>query len=93
MYHRDIQIGFARVVTDYVVVAFLADVFVLDPYRGKGLGGWLVDVVLSHPELRSIRRWLLGTQDAHGLYQKFGFQEPRPEVLMERLDPDSDSRP
>lgn len=89
LYHRDAQIGFARVVTDHVVIAFLADVFVLEPYRRQGLGRWLVEVVTSHPDLRSIRRWLLGTRDAHELYRRFGFREPTPGVLMERLDPDS----
>jgi GNAT superfamily N-acetyltransferase len=92
LYHLDKQIGFARVVTDYVVIAFLADVFVLEAHRGKGLGRWLVEVVTSLPELRSIRRWLLGTRDAHELYRKFGFREPAPGVLMERVDHESDSR-
>jgi GNAT superfamily N-acetyltransferase len=84
LYHLDGQIGFARVVTDFVVIAFLADVFVLDAYRGQGLGLWLVEVVTDLPELRSVRRWLLGTRDAHELYRKFGFREPTPGVLMER---------
>jgi GNAT superfamily N-acetyltransferase len=92
LYHREAQIGFARVVTDYVVIAFLADVFVLEPYRGRGLGGWLVEVVTGLPELRSVRRWLLGTRDAHGLYRKYGFREPTPGVLLEKLDPESDRR-
>jgi GNAT superfamily N-acetyltransferase len=86
------QVGFARVVTDHVVIAYLADVFVLDAHRGKGLGKWLVATVVSAPELGSIRRWILGTRDAHGLYRRFGFEEPHPGVLMERLDPDSDRR-
>jgi GNAT superfamily N-acetyltransferase len=92
LYHLGVQIGFARVVTDYVVIAFLADVFVIEAHRGEGLGCWLVEVVTSLPELRSVRRWLLGTRDAHELYRKFGFQEPTPGVLMERIDRDSDSR-
>jgi GNAT superfamily N-acetyltransferase len=92
LYHQRTQVGFARIVTDYVVLAFLADVFVLESHRGKGLGTWLVEVATGLPELRPIRRWLLGTRDAHGLYQKFGFAEPRPGVLMEKLDPDSDFR-
>lgn len=90
LYHRNEQVGFARVVTDYVVVAFLADVFVLEPHRGKGLGRWLVEVVTNLPELRPIRRWLLGTRDAHDLYRQFGFDEPKAGVLMERVDADSD---
>ena len=86
------QIGFARVLTDGVVLAFLADVFVLEPYRGKGLGKWLVEVVTRHAGIGPVRRWLLGTRDAHGLYRQVGFAEPAPGVLMERLDPDSDRR-
>jgi GNAT superfamily N-acetyltransferase len=73
-------------------LAFLADVFVAHTYRGLGLGLWLVEVVPSPPELRPIRRWLLGTRDAHELYRKFGFAEPTPGVLMERVDAESDTR-
>lgn len=90
LYHPTGQAGFARVVTDYVVIAYLADVFVLEPHRGKGLGKWLVEVVSGTPELGRIRRWILGTRDAHGLYRQFGFSDPVPGVLMEKLDPDSD---
>lgn len=92
LYHHEKQVGFARVLTDYVVLAFLADVFVLEAHRGKGLGGWMVEVITTLPELRRIRRWLLGTRDAHELYRQFGFGEPRPNVLMERVDPESDRR-
>jgi GNAT superfamily N-acetyltransferase len=90
LYYHEEQVGFARVLTDYVVLAFLADVFVLEAHRGKGLGRWLVEVVTTLPELRRIRRWLLGTRDAHELYRQFGFGEPKPNVLMERVDPESD---
>ncbi len=93
LHHPSGQVGFARVVTDHVVIAYLADVFVLEPHRGKGLGTWLVEVVTGDPELRRIRRWILGTRDAHELYRRFGFAEPRPGVLMERLDPDTDRDP
>jgi GNAT superfamily N-acetyltransferase len=92
LYHGDRQVGFARVLTDYVTLAFLADVFVLEEHRGQGLGVWLIEVVTGVPELAHVRRWLLGTRDAHGLYRKFGFGEPRPGILMERLDPASDQR-
>ena len=92
LYHGEEQVGFARVLTDYVVLAFLADVFVLETHRGRGLGAWLVEVATSLPELRPIRRWLLGTRDAHDLYRKFGFTEPKPGVLMERVDAQSDKR-
>jgi GNAT superfamily N-acetyltransferase len=92
LYHRGAQVGFARVVTDHVVLAYLSDVFVLEALRGRGLAKWLVETVLSVPELRPMRRWLLGTRDAHGLYRRFGFAEPEPGVLMEKMDPASDRR-
>jgi len=90
LYHPGGQVGFGRVVTDYVVIAYLADVFVLEAHRGKGLGGWLVETALGAPELQKIRVWTLGTRDAHELYRRFGFAEQRPGVWMERLDADSD---
>jgi GNAT superfamily N-acetyltransferase len=92
LYHGKAQVGFARVVTDHVVLAFLADVFVLEAHRGRGLGSWLCEVVTGLPALQGVRRWLLGTRDAHGLYRKFGFHDPVPGVLMERVDMDSDTR-
>jgi len=90
LYHPSGQVGFARVVTDHVVIAYLADVFVLEPHRGRGLAKWLVETVLGVPELRRMRRWILGTRDAHSLYRRFGFEEPAPGVLMERFDLASD---
>ena len=90
LYHGDAQVGFARVITDYVTLAFLADVFVLEAHRGKGLGVWLVEVVTSFPELASVRRWHLLTRDAHGLYRKFGFKEPDPTRHLERVNLDSE---
>jgi GNAT superfamily N-acetyltransferase len=92
LHHATGQVGFARVVTDYVVAAYLSDVFVLEAHRGRGLGKWLVETVLGTPELRAIRRWILGTRDAHALYRRFGFTDPHPGVLLERIDPDSDRR-
>jgi GNAT superfamily N-acetyltransferase len=76
------QAGFARVVTDRAVFAYLADVFVLDEHRGRGLGVWLVESVLSHPDLQGMRRIALGTKDAHALYSRFGFGPANPEILM-----------
>ncbi|HEX6386774.1 MAG TPA: GNAT family N-acetyltransferase [Anaerolineae bacterium] len=74
------QVGFARVITDFTTFAYLADVFMLRPYRGQGLGKWLVECMLAHPELQGLRKWTLNTQDAHGLYRRFGFQpNPHPE--------------
>jgi len=75
LYKGSQQIGFARVVTDYATFAWIADVFVLDEYRGQGLGKWLIEVIVSHPRLQGFRRWLLATRDAHELYRRFGFTE------------------
>jgi GNAT superfamily N-acetyltransferase len=76
------QVGFARVVTDRVRFAWLSDVFVLDGHRRKGLGVWLVETVLSHPDLVGVRV-MLGTADAHGLYERFGFSAADPKNVME----------
>ncbi len=67
------QAGFARVVTDRATFAYLCDVFVLAPYRGRGLGVFLMQSVVAHPDLQGLRRFLLATRDAHGLYEKVGF--------------------
>lgn len=75
-----LQVGFARVITDYATLAYLADVFILPDYQGQGLGKWLVATILNHPELQEVRRWALYTKDAHELYRQFGFdaeQEPQ----------------
>ena len=83
------QIGFARVITDRATIAYLGDVFILPGYRGRGLSKWLMECVLSHPDLQGLRRWVLATRDAHGLYKQFGFTPlKRPEVFMERHNPD-----
>jgi GNAT superfamily N-acetyltransferase len=88
------QVGFARVITDYATFAWLADVFILDSARGHGLGKWLVEVILAHPELQGFRRWVLATKDAHGLYRRYGFEElKRPERWMERHDPQTEEKP
>jgi len=78
------QIGFARVITDHATFAYLDDVFILPTVRGLGLSKWLMECILSHPELQGLRRWLLATRDAHGLYAQFGFRPlARPERFME----------
>jgi GNAT superfamily N-acetyltransferase len=77
------QAGFARVVTDCARFAWLADVFVIESHRGTGLGVWLVDTVLSHPDLATVR-FVLGTADAHGLYERFGFEPADPQRIMDR---------
>lgn len=68
-----LQVGFARVVSDFATVAYLGDVFVLEAYRGRGLSKFLMECVTQHPALQGLRRWILLTRDAHGLYQQFGF--------------------
>jgi GNAT superfamily N-acetyltransferase len=83
---RPEQAGFARVITDYSTQARLVDVFILPEHRGRGLGKWLVETVLNHPELRDLPRWTLSTRDAHDLYARFGFRNlARPEMQMERV--------
>jgi GNAT superfamily N-acetyltransferase len=71
------QVGFARVVTDYATFAWIADVFVVQEHRGRGLGKRLVEAILSHGDLKGLRRWMLGTADAHELYRRYGFDELR----------------
>ena len=80
------QAGFARVVTDYATFAWLCDVFVLPAFQGQGLGKWLIGVIVAHPRLQGLRRWVLTTKDAHGLYAQCGFTELHaPERFMERF--------
>ena len=67
------QVGFARVVSDFATIAYLGDVFVLESHRGRGLGKWMMECVVRHPALQGLRRWILLTRDAHGLYSQFGF--------------------
>ncbi len=87
LYKDNEQVGFARVVTDYCTFAWLADVFVVNEYRGRGLSKWLMEVVLDHPALKGMLRWVLATRDAHGLYRQFGFRQmEQPERWMERFD-------
>jgi GNAT superfamily N-acetyltransferase len=81
------QAGFARAVTDGSTFAWLADVFVLEEHRGRGLGVWLVETVLAHPEVSGVRRVMLGTADAHGLYERFGFRPPIEGRMMIRPTP------
>lgn len=84
----DRQIGFARVVTDYARMAWLSDVFVLENFRGRGLGHWLVDTIMAYPPLSGLDRWFLGTADAHEFYRSYGFTEfkdPK-RYMLRRLD-------
>jgi N-acetylglutamate synthase-like GNAT family acetyltransferase len=83
MYKNNKLIGFARLTTDYATFAYLADVFILADYRGKGLSKWLMRFMLTNPEVQGLRRWLLTTKDAHGLYEQFGFiVHDKPERVM-----------
>ncbi len=81
------QVGYARVFSDFAIHAYICDVFILPQYRGRGLSKQLMAAMLAHPELKDVRKWLLKTQDAHGLYRQFGFAEPAiPEWSMERIN-------
>ena len=90
LFHDGVQIGFARVVSDQATFAYLGDVYVEEGFRGRGLSKWLMEVIVSHPDLQGLRRWLLATRDAHGLYEQFGFASLKfPERWMERTAPDA----
>jgi len=81
------QIGFARVVSDFATIAYLGDVFILESHRGLGLSKWMMECIMEHPALQGLRRWILLTRDAHGLYSQFGFTPLKsPERHMERHD-------
>jgi GNAT superfamily N-acetyltransferase len=85
---RGAQLGFARVISDFATIAYVGDVFVLEPHRGGGLGKWLMECIMQHPALQNLRRWILTTRDAHGLYAQVGFTPVKsPERYMERHDP------
>ncbi len=89
LYEGKSQIGFARVISDFATYAYLADVYVLEKYRGQGLAKWLMECIQQHPELVGLRRWSLVTRDAHALYEQFGFTPlAKPEGYMERVVPD-----
>lgn len=83
------QVGFARMITDKATFAYLADVFILEEFRGLGLSKFLVEHIVSHPDLQGLRRIMLATKDAHGLYKRYGFKEIEyPEMLMQIWKPD-----
>jgi GNAT superfamily N-acetyltransferase len=88
VYEGSKQIGLARIVTDYSIFAYLCDVFIHEEYRAHGLGKWLMQAIMEHPELKDVRRWLLATSDAHGLYKQFGFTSiTDPERWMQNFKP------
>ena len=91
VYAEDKQIGVARVISDYSIFAYLCDVFIHEDYRAHGLGKWLIQTILEHPDLREMRRWVLVTNDAHGLYKQFGFtslEDPERWMQMFKLFPE-----
>jgi len=84
VFDEAVQVAFARVITDYATFAYLADVFVIPDYRGRGISKWMVEAIVNDPRLKILRRFLLFTRDAHGLYEKFGFRQmTMPERAME----------
>jgi len=88
LYDGEKQIGLARVVSDYAIFAYLCDVFIHEDYRAHGLGKWLIETVMSHPDLQGLRRWTLATRDAHELYRQFGWDDLQsPDKWMEILHP------
>lgn len=93
VYDGEQQVGFARVVTDYATFAWLADVFVLESHRGRGLGKWLIETVVDCPELQGFRNFILATRDAHGLYERYGGfeQVTEPQKFMRRPRPEPSS--
>ncbi|MEO6733255.1 MAG: GNAT family N-acetyltransferase [Ferruginibacter sp.] len=89
VYDGENQIGFARVITDKAIFGHLADVFIDENYRGQGISKWLMENIMTHPDLQGFRTWTLGTRDAHGLYAKFGFiPVDNPERMMRKYDPE-----
>jgi GNAT superfamily N-acetyltransferase len=83
----DRQVGFARVVTDRATFAYLCDVYLLAPYRGRGLGIWLMDTVRAHPDLSGLRRWLLATRASHPFYERLGWRRADPSLYMDITRP------
>jgi len=95
VYDNANQIGFARVISDFATYAYVADVFILEPYRERGLGKELMASIMAHPDLQDLRRWSLGTRDAQGLYAQFGFEpvvNTRSRTVMEIVDAEIYSR-
>lgn len=88
VYDKQTQIGFARIISDHATVAYLGDVFIVSSHRGLGLSKWLMEAIIAYPELQGLRRWILLTGDAHGLYEKYGFKKlANPDRYMELHNP------
>jgi GNAT superfamily N-acetyltransferase len=89
LFHKERQIGFARVISDFATIAYLGDIYVLEEYRGQGLSKQLMEQVMNHPNLQGLRRWILLTSTAEWLYEKYNFTKlPKPEIYMELYNPD-----
>ncbi len=87
VYDGDKQIGIARIISDFAIFAYLCDVFIHEDYRARGLGKWLMQTIISHPDLQGLRRWVLATHDAHTLYKQYGFTPlENPHNWMEIID-------
>jgi GNAT superfamily N-acetyltransferase len=95
VYDGDQQVGFARLVTDYATFGWVCDLFILPSHRGRGLGKWLVECITGHPDVRELRRVLLSSRDAHGLYEKYGGFQPMlyPNNWMEKFTDTYSSKP
>ena len=90
VYHNGNQVGYAKVITDFTTTAYIGDVFITPEYRRRGLSKWLMETIVSHPEMQGLRRWVLATADAHSLYEKSGFKPlAKPDRWMERHKPDA----
>jgi GNAT superfamily N-acetyltransferase len=90
VYDGDRQVAMARVISDFATFAWVDDVIVQEDYRGRGIGKWLMEAILAHPDLKGLRRWALVTRDAHNLYQLVGFTPlQKPERWMEIINPDA----
>lgn len=88
LFYKDKQIGYARIISDFSTIAYLGDVFVLKEFRGHGHSKWLMEKIMSHPNLQGLRRWILLTGDAHELYKKYGWTNiANPSKWMEKTDP------
>ena len=90
LFYHDRQIGYARLITDYATIAYLGDVFIIPEFRDQGLSKWLLQIIMQHPGVQGLRRWILLTSDAHGLYKQFGWTEiASPGKWMEKHDPEA----
>lgn len=88
LFYQGQQVGFARVISDFSTIAYLGDIYILDHHRGQGLSKKLMDIVMGHPNLQGLRRWILLTSTADWLYEKYGFVKiPKPEIYMELYNP------